>query len=333
MSGNRVWRRIASWFAAEAEHVTLAFLPEPGSRPLMPYQGYLRLWLAEGFLADRRTWTIDHYPALHGGMTLGFLGSEPVTFTTMTRPVWTAAGIRLDQEISPLVPYSAGVVNVQAGLYRASEKGPIGAAVQVVGELAGLIGPPLATAAAIAAKVSDGLDAVLESTGEKPVLGVDFGMVAPGGGGRPVQAGHVVVLNTPKAPGELAILDGLLHVDGERLTGIDYLVLRIECRAERDDPITPDIAGLIQRAIEAKLRGHRDSYEELRQEAIIRAWCSPDLVPSDRPRVAKFIADQIDVAELGVLPPAGIIAGAAGRLPARNAPEVTGLRLSDLLMR
>ncbi|WP_214107917.1 hypothetical protein [Acrocarpospora catenulata] len=332
MGSNRVWQRVAGWFSAQAEQVTVVFLPEEDSRPLVPYQGYIRLWLAEGFLADRRSWGVDWYPALHGGVTLGFLGDEAVTFSTMSKPVWMAAGIRLDEQMSPLVPYNSGVVGVQAGLYRASDRGPLGAAVQVVGALAGLMGPPLATAASIATKVSDGLDSVLEATGEQPVLGVSFSMLAPGGGGRPVQAGHLVVLNTPKSPGELTIADGLLHVDGVRPTGIDYLVLRIECRTELPNPITRELADLIARAIEAKLRGHRETFEDLRKEAIIKAWCSPDLVPPDRPRVAKFIAEQIDAAKLGIVPPLEpATAGAADHLVARDSPDIRDLTLADLL--
>jgi hypothetical protein len=334
MSGNRVWQRVASWFQAKAEHVTVEFLPEPGSTPLMPYQGYLRLWLVEGFLTKRRTWGNDHYPALHGGVTLTFLGSEPVSFTNVTRPTWTSRGATFDEYISPLVPYNGGVVTIQAGLYQVSEQGPLGAAVQVIGSLAGLMGPPLATAATIASKVSEGLDAVLDGTGDQPVLGVQLSMIAPGGGGRPVQAGHIVVIDAPEPPGRLEIVGGRLHAAGNQVTGHDYLVLRVECRPERDDPITPDIAQLIARAKEAGLRGHRETMMDLRKEAIVRAWTSPDLVPLDQPRVAAFIAEQINAAQpLGVVPTTtkAINVLAAERMPARDATELKNLRLEELL--
>lgn len=304
-----------------------AFLPEPGSRPLLPREGYLRVWLAEGFLARRRTWGNEHFPALHGGVTLSFLGTEPVTFSTVTAPSWSTPGVHLDQHISPLVPYLGGIVGVEAGLYQVSRTGPLGGAVRVLGTLAGLVGPPLAGAAAIAGKISDGLEAVLAETGNQPILGVHWSMVAPGGIGRPVQPGHLVVIDAPEPPGPLEIVEGRLRAGGEPVQ-LDHLVLRVECREERDDPITPMLADLIRRASEAALWGNLDTLEALRKEAIIRAWNSTDLVPRDGKRVAKMIADEIDLARpMGIVPEREL----RDRLPSRDDPELKTLSLDALL--
>ena len=48
---SRMWQRVASWVADNAEHVTVRFLPDETGSPVQPHAGYLRLWLAEGFLA------------------------------------------------------------------------------------------------------------------------------------------------------------------------------------------------------------------------------------------------------------------------------------------
>ncbi|MGI5289016.1 hypothetical protein ACQEVF_37520 [Nonomuraea polychroma] len=320
-------KRVAEWFRAEAEHMHLAFIPEPGSAPLLPREGYIRVWLVEGFLAQRRTWGNEHYPALHGGVTLSFLGAEPVSFTTVTAPSWSTPGVHLDQQVSPLVPYNGGVVTVTAALYQASQQGPLGAAVQVLGAFAGLIGPPLATAATIAGKMSEGLDAVLEATGDQPKLGVHWSMVAPRGGGRPVQAGHLAVLDAPRPPAPLSVVDGRLRAGGEPLK-MDHLLLRIECREERDDPFTPELDALVRRAAEEGLRGNLDSMRAFRNEAIIRAWNSTDLVPKDGRRVAKLIAAELDAARpLGIVPREELLS----RLPDRDDPELKRLRLDDLL--
>lgn len=319
--------RISQWFSARAEHTHLAFLPEPGSRPLLPREGYLRAWLVEGFLAQRRTWGNDHYPALHGGVTLTFLGAQPSAFTAVTTPAWSTPGVHLDLPISPLLPYNGGVVSVEAGLFQVSQRGPLAAAVQVLGKLAALVGPPLSTAATIAEKMSEGMDTVLDATGDQPTLGVHWSMVAPGGTGRPVQAGHVVVLDAPEPPGPLEIVDGRLRAGG-RPVEVDYLVIRLETRAEHDSPITPELAQLMRRAIEAGLRGEVESMDALRKEAVIKAWNCADLVPKDARRVAKLIHDEIDTARpLGVVPTERLVA----RLPARDDPELKRLRLSDLL--
>ena len=49
-----MWHRATSWFDANAARVTVDFIPDPGADPVPAYQGYLRLWLAEAFLADPR---------------------------------------------------------------------------------------------------------------------------------------------------------------------------------------------------------------------------------------------------------------------------------------
>ncbi|MFF0574662.1 hypothetical protein [Streptosporangium saharense] len=336
-----VWQRIESWFHAASEHVTVGFVPEESATALAPYEGYIRLFVAEGFLADRRSWAADQYPALHGGVSLSFLGGQPLAFTTMTgQSAWLAPGVTLSEPITPLLPYGGGTVSVQAGLYRVSEKGPLGTAVQIAGGLAGLVAPPLAAAATIATKLSEGIDRILGDLGEQPVLGVHWTMVAPvpgtpGSGVRTVRAGHLVVINSPEPPGALSIEDGRLRVDGRPPTGADFLVLRIECRAERDDWRFPELAQLIDRAGEEYLRrGETQTFKDLRSDAVVRAWCSPDLTPLDRKRVAVLVAGEInEVRRLGAVPSEEetLEEAVALRLPSRDAPELDGLRLADLL--
>lgn len=319
--------RLTEWFKARAEHFHLEFIPEPGSAPLVPGEGYLCVWLAEGFLAERVTWGNEHFPALHGGVTLDVLGGEPSSFTTVTSASWSVPGVHLDQRISPLVPYHGGVVSVEAGLFQASQQGPLGAAVRVLGKLAGLVGPPLAGAATLATKMSEGFDLVLEATGDQPKLGVHWSMVAPGGGGRPVQAGHLVVIGASAPPGPLTVVGGRLRANGEPLE-VDYLMVRIECRAERHDAITPELRALVDRAVDSALRGDLATMDVLRKEAVIKAWTSKDLVERDRIRVATKISADIEKARTF-----GIVPAEAGddRLPSRDDPALRTVSLSDLL--
>src|SRR5690348_18232997 len=46
---SRVWTRVRNWFSANAEQMTLKFFPDDGE-PIRPYDGYVRLWLSEGYL-------------------------------------------------------------------------------------------------------------------------------------------------------------------------------------------------------------------------------------------------------------------------------------------
>lgn len=333
----RMWKRVASWVDENAESVTLEFLPDVGSEPLAAHGGYVRLWLVEGFLLKRRTWGNDHFPAMHGGLALRFLGADSCPFTTFARPsdTWTAPGIRLNYAITPLLPFSGGIVEAEAALYRASVAGPIATAADLVGSLSSLVGPPLATAVALADKVSSGLDAVLAASGDQPVLALHLSMTSAGGS-NPLRSGHVAVIDTPqgKLDGSLSIRDGRLHAGDLPLTSANFLVLRVECLEERDDWRFPELDDLIRLAGTEYLEGRMESFKARRTEAISRAWNSSDLVPSDRKRVAKLVADEIDdVTQLNAVPgPSRTLQMVAPqRLLASDAGEVRDLTLAGLI--
>ncbi|RKT54382.1 hypothetical protein [Saccharothrix australiensis] len=328
--------RVRGWFAANAEHITVEFFPDPDGRPVVAGQGYLRLWLVEGFLAKRVSWGREHFPALHGGVTLSFLGSEATPFTRFTRPgaSLTAPGAYLDYPMTALIPYAGGTVEVEAALYRASSGGPLETAVTIAGGLAPLIGPPLSTAATIAEKVSTGVDAVLAAHGDDPVLGVHWAMTSPGGGGNVLRPGHLAVVSgSPDAlPGPLTIVDGRLHGPRGLLTGYDFLVLRVECREERDDWSFPELERLRREAVTAYLHGLPETHRDLRNRAVVAVFNSPDLTETDAHRVAKYVRQSIDrVTELGVTPAEtdGLDPIPAHKLPDRH--EVEGQTLTSLL--
>jgi hypothetical protein len=338
----RTWQRVSGWFGQNAEQLTVEFFPDSGQEPLAAYGGYIRLWLAEGFLARRRSWGEDHFPVLHGGLALRFLGSESTPFTTFARPPadWETPGVRLDFPVTTLLPWGGGTVEAEAALYRATVSGPLATAVELVTSLSTLLGPPLSVAAAVADKVSDGLDGVLAATGEAPVLAVHWAMAGAGGGVSPVRSGHLAVVGAPRdgLKGALSVRDGRLRVDpGDGpvpLSGVDFLVLRVECRTERDDWRFPELDELIRRAGTAYLEGHADEYQARRTDAVARAWNSTDLIPTDRRRVAKLVAEEIDaVTQLGAVPgPERVLSEVAPqRLVAPDAPELAHLRLQDLV--
>ena len=335
-----LWGHVRSWFSEEATQVTLAFLPDPGGDPVAANDGYLRLWLAEGFLAQQRDWAAQQFPALHGGALLTFLGGQSA-FTTFSRPpeAWKVPGAQLDFPLTPLLPFTGGTVEIEAALFRASEDGPLGTAVTLLGELMSLVGPPLATAAQIAGKISQGIDTVVTATGSTPVLGLHWTMVSAGGGGHELRPGHLVLLSSPPAalPGIPAVRDGRLHllVDGRPTlpTGLDYLVVRVECRVERDDWRLPELDELIRAAGEAAIRGQAQIFQDRRTEALARAWSCADLVPPDRMRVALLVRDELArMQELGAVPgPAYSLSERSGALADRQDPQLQNLTLQSLL--
>ncbi|WP_256788543.1 hypothetical protein [Frankia sp. AvcI1] len=334
--------------------MTTCFLPAPGSAPIWPAQGYLRLWLAEGFLARARNWGNDRFPVLHAGASLTFGAGAPVAFTTFSRPAaaWAVPGDQFDFPITPLLPFNGGTVEIEAAVYQAAQTGPLGTAASFVAGFAELLGPPLATAASVANAISTGLDSLIGASGDEPVLGVHYAMISPGGGGQPVQAGHLAVVNAPPGslPGELTIgADGRLAVRGDptvaggsggagggerRLTGFDYLVVRVETRTEHDVWLSPAMTTLITQARLARAHGRAGAFADHRAEAVTLAWTSADYVESDRPRIAAAIAAALDAGPEQAAfadPDATVADEVIALLPARDDPALAALTLADLL--
>lgn len=332
--------RVRRWFRANAGHVTDAFLPEGDTEPLYPGGGYVRLWLAEGFLATAKSWGTDQFPALYGAVSFPLPGAGPGRYTTLARPP-LAPGARNDFPITPLLPYHGGVIEIDAALYKVMSDSPLVTVLQLIGALQPLLGPPLDMAAAIADKLGAGIAAVLDSHQTEPLLALHQSLVAPGGGGTTVRSGHCVVLGSPRErlAGVPAVSGGRLVLTaasgGQRPAGTDYLVLRVECRTERDDWNLPYLDTLIAASAEAYLTGQQSRFESLRTEAVLRAYNSPDLVPVDRKRVALLVRERIDdVQRLGIVPDqqAGTLAKLApDQLLSPDDPDLSALTLDRLL--
>jgi hypothetical protein len=337
-----MWTRIARWFREAAEHTTVKYLEEPGAGPLRADQGYVRLWLEEGFLAHRRSWGAEHFPVLHGGLALRLLGRTSAPFTSFSQlPESVAAsGAYLKYEVTPLLPFTGGVVEIEGALYKTSTKSLLAGAAMLAGGLKPLLVPPLSAALDVVEKVSESLDRVLADADHAPVLGVHWAAQATGYSGNLLVPGHLVVVDAKpgELPGTLAIHEGRLVLDGPGghapITGRDYLVLRLECTTERDDWHQPELDQLIRQARAAFLRGEQDAYDRYSKEAVIRAINCPDFVPSDQKRVALLVRELIeDVAVLGAAsdPELSLDAAARDRLPSADDPRVLNLQLEDLL--
>jgi hypothetical protein len=125
---------------------------------------------------------------------------------------------------------------------------------------------------------------------------------------------------------------GRLCRNGERLTGYDYMVLRVEGRRTRPDWRTPDLDRAISEAAYAKGLGRSHEYERLRADALSRIYFSADLTPPQRKQVAKAVMEEFDeaapgAAAAGDLTVAAIVARRG--LPSRQ--EIEHLTFQELL--
>lgn len=211
------------------------------------------------------------FPGVQISVRLLFGGLSPQTFATLVRPTVTSGhGIFEDYQLTELLPYRGQSVELQAGLYEIIGANHLRIAIDIVSNFASLVTPPVSAALAVVDKVADGIEKVIEANAADPTLSMQGTLAAPGGGlTNELKPGWLAVVwateaELPKA--ELHLNNGRLCRNGERLTGFDYLVLRVGGRQTRDDWRTPDLDRAISEALYAKDLGRSDEYERLASE-------------------------------------------------------------------
>ncbi len=338
---------IAGWLKSNATQYVVARIPDADPpAALVPDRTYVGLWLSHGFLAHDAEWFKHRYPVVHA--VAGFRGPQgPVSVTKLARPAegMLGPGVWVDYEVTGLVPYRGGSVELEAGLDALEGSSIARAAVDVLAGLSALVAPPLSAATAVAGAVGDGVEKLLAAAGDDVVLGLHETFAEPGGGGGHALApGYLAVVKAESGkldPDELGVEDSRLCIEeGGRLVpleGHSYLLFRVEAREERTDWRFPRIEELLGKAVDAHLAGEEDAFAGYRAAVLSEVLKSPGLTSPDRFRIARAVAEELQrIAEVpghgaiaGETPTFESIAGAAAPL---GDPAATGsISLEELL--
>jgi hypothetical protein len=324
-------------FDAQAGHQQRLFFPQPDATPLVPDDSYVRIWLSELFLAREVAWGTERSPAVQASVRLLFGAASPQTFVTLTQPpVPAARGVFEDYQLTSLLPYRGASVELQASLFEILGRSNLRTAIDILTSFASLVTPPVSAALSIVDRVAAGVEKVIDANAAEPTLVLQATLGAPGAGlDNELRPGWLAVVRAtgdelPSA--ELGITDGRLCRGGRRLTGFDYLMLRVEGRRERDDWRTPDLDHAISGAVYQRLIGRAEEYERLRADALAKIFFSADFTPVQRYQVAQAVKEELSHLEPGATAPGELtVAGIVARrgLPSRD--EVSRLTLTDLL--
>ena len=310
-AGPGPWAAVRGWFEKNAQAHVLASFDQGDA--LTPYQSYLRVWLAEMFLAKRVQWLRERFPAVHAEVRLPFAGQPAVSFTRVVRPGddQLGEGVLINYPLTELLPYG-GVVEVEAALFGLKGPDSLAAGVGLLERFSGLIAPPLGQALTAAAQVTLGARDYLDRAGGGVHLALHQGFSADGGGGgNALRPGYLaVILASP-----VRVPVGELRVEGDRLfqgaapfTAHDFMLLRIEARDERDDWRSPAIEDARRGAIDALQRGDKEGAQAYQGAAIAAVLNSYDFSEADKRRIVTAIKQEWE--EL-----AGLGLGAAGEAP------------------
>ncbi|MBO0805909.1 MAG: hypothetical protein J2P25_22915, partial [Nocardiopsaceae bacterium] len=186
----RLWAKVGGHVNAEAGHLHSRFFPQDDGIAMTPDDSYLRLWLSELFLAKEVAWGAERSPAVQAmvrlpfGGTASLGGTAPQAFVTLVRPpVPSGRGVFEDFQLTGLLPYRGGTVELQAALHQILGKNHLGTAIDILTGFASLLVPPLSAALTIADQVAAGVEKIIAANAQKPVLALHAARVAPGASG------------------------------------------------------------------------------------------------------------------------------------------------------
>lgn len=300
-----VWDKVKSWFDQDGVHFISQAVPKAqvdvayDEAPLVADRGYLRVWLVDMFLTKSRTWFQDWQPAVHGRIKLTFAdqSAEIVRLAAPSGDKFRAGKAVLSNYVLlDLVPFRGGLVEIEAGLLALRGTDRLARAINVVSGFADLVVPPLSQVLAVASKVKEGITQLVDDSDEVH-LGAHQTLGGTGGA-NPLRAGYLAIVRATDREvdrGKLAVKnDKLCDATGAPLTGVDYMLLRIETVANRDDlQHFSEIAQLRKNAIESYLTGDAAKGDALVASAMARIATHPDLINADRRALAKLVRDDI----------------------------------------
>lgn len=277
--------------------------------------GYFQLWVVRMFLKSDRKGFKSWYPVVQSLTQLRFGDlSKPLEIAQIAGPSHLRdidpkhldRVVQLDLPLTPLIPFSGGIVQIGAGLVAMKSDDILLRFLDVMGSFAKLlVVPQLSTALNVANAVSDGINQLLGIGDNRMVLGLNRTFESAGGGGhndlRPRYMAIIGASSGSYPPEQLWIkesklLYGASLVVAQELSGVDYMLLRIETRRYRDDwDSLSSINDPFNKAIEALRKLDANGNPQVAEaEVFVRtaaaaALTSPDLAARDRTQGAHAI--------------------------------------------
>jgi hypothetical protein len=278
-------------FQRNADHRLGVFLPD-GDSTLKAGEHYFRLWLDEMFLTDERNWFTDWHPAVHSAVTFDFGdGQQIITRIAGTSTLKDVDDKHLNRvvtqtlKLTELMPFKGGTVGINAALLAMKGQNDVKQLIDVFGEFSTKLAvPQLSMALDVARPLAQGVSALVGTTDGEMMAGLDKTLA-----GDDVRGGSYAIVYATEdqvAPAKLKLDNRQLHFDGKRLTGYNYMLLRIERVEARDDwdEIT-SIREPYQRALDMLTDDQLDAAQGALKKAIGAALKSQDLTEVDRRRV------------------------------------------------
>lgn len=307
-----LWEWLSSWVERKATQPTALRVPDAnvidGSArvPLRPDKDYVHIWLRQMCLAKDREWFTTRLPAVHSLIVLKF-GDQVQELANVAGQAKLQIGLPelnkaklLSYELTGLLPFRGGTVNVDCGLASMRGSDVMGNFIGVVSDFASKLTLPQVSAAAnIAQSVTSSVQSLLGAGETKSKLYYHDAFAADGGGAR-LKPGYIFV--SEKRDGTIKaekiwvkngeVWFGLSANDLTRPDPHDYILIEIATTDHRNDwRHLKNISEPFNDAVATKLSGDTAKADLLYNQAIMAVVRSADLTEGDKVRVMIALRD------------------------------------------
>ncbi len=332
-----MWERLSKKINDEGHKYKTPFLqPDQldvnfDANPISEGTAYCKLWLVEMRLAKEVEWLKDRYPVVYTAtryiyknkkITIPYIASVDFFKGITKRDLNTV--ISQNFELTPLFPFTRGVIEFQAGLFSMEANNLIGSFVKIMEQFSRLLPvPELSTVINIIDPLYSGIEILFNEGKSRMEVGFQQTFSSAGGGGsNDLKPGYFAIIYAKDSDfdsKDLRVIDDSLMINSGPdtkplpLTGYSYMLFRIEKRLEQDWEAISSLKELVSRAQDAIISSQQDQAKELLIAIKVAIARSPDIVKQDRKIIYSKI--EAELQELG-------LEGVSERTPIRSLYQI-----------
>jgi hypothetical protein len=320
--------KLKDLFSKEAQKYVYASIlhdhvqdPQYVDEPLEAGKHYFRLWLSEMFLEKEVDWFRTWHPMAHSLVVFQF-GQQTIEIANVAGDVKLKVIsqadlqkiIQLNYNMSALMPFNGGVVELVVALAAIKGGDNVASIIKVLGDLSNmLVVPQLSSALNVALPIASGVQDLLGGADGKIHLGMHQSFTGKGGGGSNVLSpGYIAIIRGAEKDypvDRLWVRNDQLRIGNSQetsgpLSGVTYMLFRIESRTERDDWRLKNIQEAFDEALKS-LAGGEEAIKAALHRVTVLVLTSPDLTRADRTRVLRALREEFEQARkegLGAIP-------------------------------
>ena len=315
-----IWSTIKEWSNRPTRPCTIRWIEPNNVRPayeavpIKADETYLRISLVEMVLGDSRKWFKDFQPTVQALTRCRFADQ------TVELPSLAAAdaghyapnrSVLSNVRLLDLVPFRGNSIELSAALIAVPGDDQLANGIKALANVASLVAAPLSSALALAGKLRESAEVLVGSGAEVHLAYHNTFTAQPGA--NQARAGYLAMIDAdPAALGAAALV-----VDNDQLriwansapqpVGRDYLLLRFEVLANRDDLRNfSDIEKKRAAAIEAFLKDGDEAGDRAYRTALATILSHTELTNADRRVLAGELKTECDPLRGGGLGAVGL---------------------------